>query len=83
MEISISEAKDQLIELVKLAESGQEVVLTHDGHATARIVSLAGQVSKAERARLLDELRGAGRREGVESAARSQDFLYGDDGLPK
>jgi hypothetical protein len=36
MRISVTDAKGQLIELVRLAEAGDEVVLTRHGHAAVR-----------------------------------------------
>ena len=38
MRISVTEAKGQLTELVRLAEAGNEVILTRHGHATVRLV---------------------------------------------
>jgi prevent-host-death family protein len=36
MRISVTDAKGQLIELVRLAEAGDGVVLTRHGHAAVR-----------------------------------------------
>ncbi|TFF25439.1 type II toxin-antitoxin system prevent-host-death family antitoxin [Jiella endophytica] len=87
MELSVTAAKAQLMELVRRAEAGEEIVLTRRGRAAARIVSVPSHATKSERATRLDQLLGAGLRESgqaeLPSAARSQDFLYGDDGLPK
>ena len=36
MQVSVTEAKGQLMELVRRAEAGDEVVLTRHGQATSR-----------------------------------------------
>ena len=38
MRISVTDAKAQLTELVRLAEAGDEGVLTRHGHAAVRLV---------------------------------------------
>lgn len=84
MEVSVSDAKGQLTELVHRVEAGEDVVLTRHGRPIARIVPLAKRPSAAERAALLDDVVAASRhktRPGPD-AARSQDFLYDDDGMP-
>lgn len=86
MQISVSEAKRQLAELVRRAEAGEEVLLTRRGKAAVRLVPIAKAavtlpqgrkaviqaVQRSAQAKLCDG----------PSAARSQDFLYSDDGLP-
>lgn len=84
MRVSVSEAKGQLTELVKRAEAGDEVILTRHGHEVARLVPIAAAPSADSRRALMDRIRAAAAakaRPGPD-AARSQDFLYGDDGLP-
>jgi prevent-host-death family protein len=86
MRTSVSQAKGQLTELVKLAEAGEEVVLTRFGRDVVRLMPLATKLSPGERMRLMEEVRAEGRRKAKPgpSAARSQDFLYDDEtGLPK
>ncbi len=41
MRVSLTDAKTRLSELVRLAQEGDEVVLTHDGQAVVRLVSRA------------------------------------------
>jgi prevent-host-death family protein len=82
MIISVTDAKGQLTELVRRAEAGDEIVLTRHGKAAVRLVPVAARPTAADRKTLLAEIRGSGRSPGA-SAARSQDFLYGEDGLPK
>lgn len=84
-QVSITDAKAQLTDLVRRAEAGEEVVLTRHGRDTVRLAPL--RVSPQLRARRLTAIykaqaRAAGRFPSDFDAARSQDFLYGDDGLP-
>jgi prevent-host-death family protein len=82
MDIPISEAKGRLTDLVRRAEAGEDVVLTKHGQAAARIVSVQPKASTKERRALLEALRGSGKGQFGPDAARSQDFLYDDHGLP-
>jgi prevent-host-death family protein len=85
MRTSVSQAKAQLTELVKLAEAGEEVVLTRFGRDVVRLVAAARTIPAGERRTFLEALREAGRRKARPgpSAARSQDFLYDSKtGLP-
>ncbi len=85
MHISVSDAKGQLTDLVRRAEAGEEVVLTRHGHAAARIVAVKPASDGKSRRALLEAARmsGAAKARAGPSAARSQDFLYGEDGLPE
>lgn len=85
MRISVTDAKAQLAELVRRAETGDEIILTRHGHAAARLVPVKAALDRKARRALLQELRDSGRAKTTPgpSAARSQDFLYGDDGLPR
>ena len=83
MHISVTGAKSQLTELVRLAEAGEEIVLTRHGHPAVRLVPVQPPINKAVRRALLESLRAsAANATSGPDAARSQDFLYGDDGLP-
>lgn len=84
MRVPVSEAKGQLTELVRRAEAGDEVVLTRHGHAAVRFVPVKTPPGKSSRRALLEAMRASGATKATAgpSAARSQDFLYGDDGLP-
>jgi prevent-host-death family protein len=82
MEISVTEAKGQLTELVRRAEAGDEVILTRHGHATVRLVPIKAVPDRKTRRALLEALRKTASATAGPSADRSQDFLYGDDGLP-
>jgi prevent-host-death family protein len=84
MRISVTEAKGQLTELVRRAEAGDEVILTRHGHAAVRLTPIQPLADAAMRKAVLDKVRAAGAAKAASgpSAARSQDFLYRDDGLP-
>jgi prevent-host-death family protein len=83
--MSVTEAKAQLTELVRRAEAGEEVVLTRHGQAAVRLVPVRAVPDRKSRKALLEAVRAAAAAQATAgpSAARSQDFLYGDDdGLP-
>ena len=84
MRMSVSEAKAQLTELVRRAEAGDEVILTRHGHPTVRLVPFKTTPDRKGRRALLEEIWASAAAKAADgpSAARSQDFLYGDDGLP-
>ncbi len=85
MHVSLSDAKARLTDLVRQAEAGEEVVLTRHGRPAARIVAVAAVPTGEARARLIERLRASAARQlrPGPAAAESQDFLYGDDGLPR
>ena len=85
MQISVTDAKAQLTELVRRAEAGDEVILTRHGHAAVRLVPVKAVADQKSRKSLLEAARrsGSANASAGPKAARSQDFLYGDDGLPK
>ncbi|WP_083255861.1 type II toxin-antitoxin system Phd/YefM family antitoxin [Methylobrevis pamukkalensis] len=84
MQISVSDAKAHLSELVRRAQAGDEIVLTRHGQAIVRLVPVKAPVDASARRALIASVRASAAAKvtsGAE-AARSQDFLYGDDGLP-
>ncbi|TPM05859.1 type II toxin-antitoxin system prevent-host-death family antitoxin [Mesorhizobium sp. B2-3-11] len=85
MQVSVTDAKGQLTELVRRAEAGDEVILTRHGHAAVRLVPIKAMPGKGARRALLEAARtaGAAKAKAGPSAARSQDFLYGEDGMPE
>jgi prevent-host-death family protein len=85
MQISVTDAKGQLTELVRRAEAGDEVILTRHGQAVVRLVPVKAVLQPEARRMLLEAARasGAAKATAGPDAARSQDFLYGEDGLPK
>ena len=84
MQVSVSDAKGQLTDLVRRSEAGDEVILTRHGHAVVRLVPIRQVCDRNARHKLLDAARrtGAAKASAGPDAAHSQDFLYGDDGLP-
>jgi len=84
VKIPVSLAKGQLTELVRRVEAGDEVVLTRHGQPTVRLVPVKVALDRPSRRALLDAARvsGGSKAKAGPTAARSQDFLYGDDGLP-
>src|SRR5262245_52474761 len=84
MQISVTEAKGQLTELIRRAEAGDEVILTHHGHAAVRLVPVRRVADAKSRKFLIDAVRAsaAAKATAGPTAARSQDFLHGEDGLP-
>lgn len=93
MELAIDDAKERLSDLVRRAEAGENVVLTRHGHAVAQLVSVSLGPNakkrceidvKKERRAIIEEICANAVREAKPGpdAARSQDFLYDDLGLP-
>lgn len=83
MQIPISEAKGQLTELARRAELGDEIILTRHGRAIVRLVPVEPTINSNARLELLNNLQGSASASAGVSAARSQDFLYDNDGLPE
>jgi prevent-host-death family protein len=85
MDISVSDAKALLSDLVRRAEHGEDVVLTRHGRAVARLIPIVERPSSTERRAVLDAVRAEGRANATRgsSAADSQDFLYDSSGLPE
>ena len=85
MRISVTDAKGQLTDLVRRAESGDEIILTRHGHAAVRLVPVRPVVDPKSRNALLNRVRASAALKATAGpdAARSQDFLYGEDGLPE
>ena len=84
MRVSVSEAKGQLTDLVRRAEAGDEVVLTRYGTPAVRLVPIRPLPNADARRAVIEAAQAAARASRTDgaTAARSQDFLYGDDGLP-
>ena len=85
MQVSITEAKGQLTELVRRAEAGDEIILTRHGHAAVRLVPVKAAQDRKSRRALLEAVRAsaAAKAAAGPSAARSQDFLYSNNGMPE
>ena len=85
MQISVSDAKAQLTDLVRRAEAGDDVVLTRHGQPTVRLVAIKATGDRDARRQILETARRLGSEKAVRGpgAAESQDFLYDDEGLPR
>lgn len=85
MRISVTDAKGQLTDLVRRAEAGDEVILTRHGQPAVRLVAVRSVPDRKSRKTLLASVRTSAstRRISGTCAARSQDFLYDEDGLPE
>lgn len=85
MQISVTDAKGQLTELVRRAEAGDEIILTRRGHAAVRLVPVNAVVDAKSRRAVIEAARlaAASKATAGPNAARSQDFLYAEDGLPR
>jgi prevent-host-death family protein len=83
MEISVTDAKAQLTELVRRAEAGDEIVLTRHGQAAVRLVPVKKRRDWKAIKAAIEQLQASAKPTPGPSAARSQDFLYDDDGLPR
>ena len=84
MQIAVSEAKGQLTYLVRRAEAGDEVILTRHGKPAVRLAAIKSAQTREERRKILEEViaSAAAKVSPGPWAARSQDFLYDEDGLP-
>ncbi|MHB1102778.1 MAG: type II toxin-antitoxin system Phd/YefM family antitoxin [Devosia sp.] len=85
MNISVSDAKAQLTDLVRRAEEGEEIILTRHGRSVARIGPVKARLSPEERRKIIDEIVKEASGKGLPGpdAAHSQDFLYDEFGLPR
>jgi len=85
MQISVTDAKAQLTELVRRAEAGDKIVLTRHGQPVARLVPIKAAQERKSRRAMVEAMRQAARGDvspGL-SDERYRDFLFGADGLPE
>ncbi|GAC1552025.1 MAG: type II toxin-antitoxin system prevent-host-death family antitoxin [Beijerinckiaceae bacterium] len=78
-------AKGQLTELVRRAEAGDEIILTRHGQPVVRLAAVKSVPDRKARRQILEAARAFGTANATPGpdAARSQDFLYDEDGLPR
>jgi prevent-host-death family protein len=85
MQVSVSDAKAQLTDLVRRAEAGGDVVLTRHGQPAVRLVPIQRKPTSDEKRAVLERFRGVAQGkpewQGV-TAATVADFLYDEFGLP-
>ena len=72
MEISVTDAKAQLTELVRRAEAGDEVVLTRHGHPAVRLVPVKRPRNPKALRALIEEIQASAKPSPGPCAARSQ-----------
>ncbi len=84
MDVPISQAKARLTELVSRAEAGEEVILTRHGRPAVRLQPIRRIPTPEEKRAIIDEISRAASANILPGpcAARSQDFLYDENGLP-
>lgn len=79
MKVSVTDAKAQLAELVRRAEEGEEVV---HWRPAVRLVAIDAPLDPRERLEAISRT-AAARIAAGPTAARGQDFLYDERGLPR
>jgi prevent-host-death family protein len=90
VQVSVTDAKAQLTELVRRAEAGEEVVLTRHGRPVAQLKPTAQarrewtEAERAERYRRLMEISARASKEATPGpdAAHVSDYLFDENGLP-
>jgi len=85
MRVSVTDAKAQLTELVRRAEAGDEIVLTRHGHPAVRLVPVKKRRDPKAFIAAIKRIQASAAAKATPGpcAARSQDFLYDEDGLPR
>ena len=73
MQISVTDAKAQLTELVRRAEAGDEIVLTRHGQPAARIVPIAAARDRKTRHAVLEAVRKSAAGQGDAGAGAQRD----------
>ena len=68
MQISVTDAKAQLTELVRRAEAGDKIVLTRHGRPVARLVPVKAARERKSRRAVVEAMRQAARSQGVARA---------------
>ncbi len=84
MEISVTEAKARLTNLVRRIGAGDEVIPTRHGHAAVRLTPVRPVRTPEARRAAIEQARASAREHATPGldAPRSQDFLFDEDGLP-
>lgn len=84
MLISVTDAKQRLTELVRRAKAGDDIIVTRRGRIVARLVPIRPAPTARAKRMLLEAVRSSGSARATvgPDAARSQDFLYGEEGVP-
>ena len=85
MKVTVTDAKANLADLIQRAEAGEEVVLTENGKSVVKSVAISKRLTEDDDHQMIEEIRANATQRlphGLD-AARSQDFLYDELGLPK
>lgn len=84
MNVPISEAKTHLTDLARRAEAGEDVVLTRHGRPSVRLVPVNDTKPAESRRAIIERIskQAAAKALPGPCAARSQDFLYDEFGVP-
>jgi prevent-host-death family protein len=80
MNVNVTDAKGQLLDLVRRAEDGEEIILMRRGEPVVRLTPVRPRANAERRRSALAAARGA--LVSDISAASSQDFLYDENGMP-
>ena len=85
MQISVSDAKAHLTELLRRAEEGEDIVLTRYGQPIARLAPIVAQQNGKARLAFLEEMRQEARSKAAigPGAFSSWDYLFGAGNLPE
>jgi prevent-host-death family protein len=84
MNVSITDAKAQLPELVRRAEKGETIVLTRHGRPAVKMIPAEGRVRRPLDRKAIDAITARALAEiKPEDATSNHDFLYDENGLPK
>lgn len=85
MNVSISDAKGQLTELVRRAEAGEEIIVTRHGRPAVRLVPAYGAGRPRFRREVIDEItrRAVAKFPPRKKPSPHHDDLYDESGLPK
>jgi prevent-host-death family protein len=85
MQISVTDAKAQLTELVRRAEAGDKIVLTRHGQPVARLVRIRAERDRKTRRDLVEAMRHAIRSHASQGLGDEEyrDFVFGGGGLPE
>ena len=82
MFVNVTDAKAQLLDLVRRVEAGEEVVLTRHGTPVVRLTPVKVQVDTEKRLAAFDKYFGSVKSADIGDAATCCDFLYDDRGMP-
>lgn len=84
MKVAIHEAKAKLSALIKATLAGEQVILTKHGQPVAEIKPFSAKKTPAEKLAIIEKIVQKAKRKATKgvSAAKADNFLYDDDGLP-